>query len=245
MSERVAPVAFFSDGSPYLSHPLLTAERTAAEVDEIERLVGSVSGRVLDVGCGFGRHSIELASRHADVTGIDPSAAMIAAARTQAADTKQLVDFICIAAEDFREVARYDVALCLFTTLGQLGHVIDRDGGEAGHLGLLRQVRQALRPGGHLVIELPDKDRAVDALVEREQLGPTLVTRTFDTRKSIMTERFGLETGAVYVLRYRLFEATELVDMVHDAGLEVRQMLDTGLVQPPMTMTTLVAQRAG
>ena len=74
MSERVAPVEFFSDGSPYLSHPLLTAERTAAEVDEIERLVGSVSGRVLDVGCGFGRHSIELASRNADVTGIDPSA---------------------------------------------------------------------------------------------------------------------------------------------------------------------------
>ncbi len=244
MSERVPPVEFFSDGSPYLSHPLLTAERTAAEIDEIERLVGPVSGRVLDVGCGFGRHSIELASLNADVTGIDPSAAMIAAARTAAADAKQLVDFICIAAQDFREVARYDVALCLFTTLGQLGHVDRRDGDEAGHLGLLRQVTQALRPGGDLVIELPDRDRMVNALVEREQLGPTLVTRSFDSRKSIMTERFDLETGEAYVLRYRLFEATELVDMVHDAGLEVRQVLDTGLVQPPMTMTTLVAKRS-
>ena len=64
---------FFDDGSPYLGHPLLTAERTATEIDEVERLTGSVSGRVLDIGCGFGRHSIELASRFADVTGIDPS----------------------------------------------------------------------------------------------------------------------------------------------------------------------------
>ena len=240
MSDCAAPVGFFDDGSPYLSHPLLTAERTAAEIDEVERLVGSVSGRVLDVGCGFGRHSIELASRGADVTGIDPSSAMITAARERAAEAKQFADFICIDAADLRDVAQYDLAICLFTTFGQLAKATTDD---APHLALLRRTRQALRPGRKLVIEVPDRDRALDVLVDSERLGSTAVTRRFDTRTSIMTERFELDTGAIYVLQYRLFDTTELVDLVHDAGLDVQHVLHHGLVQPPQTMTTLVAER--
>ena len=41
--------------------------------------------RVLDVGCGFGRHSIELARRGYWVVGVDPSVAMIAAAQERVA----------------------------------------------------------------------------------------------------------------------------------------------------------------
>ena len=234
------PLGFFDEGSPYLTHPLLTSERSAAEIDEIERLVGSVTGRVLDIGCGFGRHSVELASRGADVTGIDPSPAMIAAARGRAAQAKQFADFICIDAADFRDVARYDLALCLFTTLGQLRAATSDD---APHRALLRQAKQALRPGGRLVIELPDRNRAIDALVEAEQLGPTSVTRQFNTRTSIITERFQVESGEVFVLRYRVFDKTEIADLVHDAGFDVLQMIERGLVEPPTTMMTIVAQR--
>jgi len=240
MSDRAAPVGFFSDGSPYLTHPLLTAERTATEIDEVERLVGSVTGRVLDVGCGFGRHCIELASRGADVTGIDPSPTMIDAARARATAADQFADFVCLAAQDMREVARYDLALCLFTTFGQQAAATSDD---ASHVGLLRHTRQALRPGGRMVIELPDRERAIEALVEHEQLGSTQVIRRFDTRSSIVTERFTVDTGAVYVLRYRLFDTTELADLVHDAGFEIENVLHHGLVRPPPTMTTMVARR--
>ncbi len=240
MSERAAPVGFFDDGSPYLSHPMLTAERSAAEIDEVEKLVGSVSGRVLDVGCGFGRHGIELASRGADVTGIDPSPSMIAEARSRAAAAGQFVDFACMAGADLRHVARYDLAICLFTSFGQLDSPTPDD---VSHLNLLRRTKQALRPGGTLVIELPDRDRAIDAMVETEQLGPTRVSRRFDVRTSVMTERFDLDTGAAYILRYRLFDVTELSDMVYDAGLAIQRVVPHGLVEPPMTLTTLVAKR--
>ena len=37
--------SFFGEGSPYLAHPLLTAERTSAEIDAIEAIVGSSAGR--------------------------------------------------------------------------------------------------------------------------------------------------------------------------------------------------------
>ncbi len=61
-----------------------------------------------------------------------------------------------------------------------------------------------------------------------------------------MTERFENDdgdNGGVYLLRYRLFDATELTDMVYDAGLEIQCLMHRGLVEPPTTMTTLVAER--
>ena len=231
---------FFGEGSPYLHHPLLTAERTAAEIDEVERLTGSVSGRVLDVGCGFGRHSIELASRFADVTGIDPSPTMIAAARENASAANQFVDFICMPASDFREIARYDLAICLFTSLGQQ-KTAPRD--DAPHTALLERTAKALRPGGKFVVELFDKERAVASLVETEQLGSTKVTRSFDNRESTITERFRVASGEIYRLVYRVFEKTELADLLYDAGFEVKQVADHGLIEPPSTLMTVVAER--
>ena len=235
------PKSFFSEGSPYLGHPLLTPERTAAEIDEVEKLVGSIGGRVLDIGCGFDRHSIELASRFADVTGIDPSEAMIAAARTRALEANQLVDFIRIAGQDLREVGRYDLAICLFTSFGQQQRNQRND---EPHQALLNQARKALKPGGKIVIEVPDKDRAVPALVETEQLGPTKVIRSFDKRESAIIERFRPFGDSTYRLIYRVFDKTELVDMVHGAGFKVLQITDKGLVEPPNTLMTLVAELA-
>ena len=76
---------FFSPGSPYLDHPLLTPERTAAEIDFVLAQTALPPGaRLLDVGCGPGRHSLELARRGYQVMGIDPSGAMIAAAKRTA-----------------------------------------------------------------------------------------------------------------------------------------------------------------
>lgn len=235
------PKSFFSEGSPYLSHPLLTSERSAAEIDRVVELVGSVSGRVLDIGCGFGRHSIEMASRHADVTGIDPSQTMIAAARANAAEANQFVDFICTSGQDFREVARYDLAVCLFTSFGQQRTSPRND---EPHHALLEQARRALKPGGKLVIELPDKDRAVPALVETEQLGATKVIRSFDKRESTITERFKPLGEDFFRLIYRVFDRTELVDMLHGAGFKVLQLDDHGLVEPPATLMTVVAEHA-
>ncbi|MBF0409070.1 MAG: class I SAM-dependent methyltransferase [Candidatus Riflebacteria bacterium] len=54
----------------------------ASEKDKMPALIGDVKGkRILDVGCGTGRHSILLASMGAQVTGIDFSEKMLQKAR--------------------------------------------------------------------------------------------------------------------------------------------------------------------
>ena len=131
---------FFEVGSPFLKHPLLTAERTSAEIDFILAQLALPDGaRVLDVGCGFGRHSIELARRGFAVTGIDPSAAMIDAARER--DEGDLVNFEVISAEKYTTSDPFDAVICLFTTLGQIT-------GESDNVELLLSIGDALKPDG-------------------------------------------------------------------------------------------------
>ena len=110
---------FFDEGSPYLSHPLLTAERTSSEVDRIIASVPETPSRVLDVGCGFGRHSVEFARRGCAVVGVDPSQAMINAARERADEAGVAIDLRVGTGDSIADVEVFDLAVCLFTSLGQ------------------------------------------------------------------------------------------------------------------------------
>jgi 2-polyprenyl-3-methyl-5-hydroxy-6-metoxy-1,4-benzoquinol methylase len=68
---------------------------TVQEVGFIERVIGrNKQARILDVGCGTGRHSIELARRGYHVTGIDLSPAQLKQAREKAMAAGLSVRFI-------------------------------------------------------------------------------------------------------------------------------------------------------
>ena len=64
----------------------VTEEQTKAEADFIAGILDLPNGaRILDVPCGNGRHSIELAKRGIRMTGVDLSDEFIAEARQTAA----------------------------------------------------------------------------------------------------------------------------------------------------------------
>ncbi|MCK4831249.1 MAG: class I SAM-dependent methyltransferase, partial [Anaerolineales bacterium] len=70
-------------------------QNTQAEVDFIERVIGRHrSRRILDVGCGTGRHALELARRGHQVVGIDLSEEMLAKGRVAAAEENLDLAFI-------------------------------------------------------------------------------------------------------------------------------------------------------
>lgn len=215
---------FFSYGSPFLNHPLLTEERTRRETDF---LVGSLAlkpgARVLDVGCGFGRHCIELGRRGYAGLGIDRSGAMIEAARKQAAEAGVEVAFQQAAGEALPSVRKFDAAICLFTTLGQVAGDTDED-----NRGLLAAVAGSLKVGGRFALELPQREAALDALREADRFGDasnyTQVQRRYETETGIVTERFELVSAAgaqAYRLRYRLFSREEVADLLTAAGLRI------------------------
>jgi 2-polyprenyl-3-methyl-5-hydroxy-6-metoxy-1,4-benzoquinol methylase len=87
---------------------------TIGEVDFFEKEAGfDKTVKILDVGCGTGRHSIELASRGYSVTGIDLSEAQLAKARKVAASRNLDIPFIRLDARDFDFYGEFDLAIMI------------------------------------------------------------------------------------------------------------------------------------
>lgn len=87
---------------------------TVAECDFIEReLQFDKQLKILDVGCGTGRHAIELTGRGYQITGIDLSEAQLARAREKTAEAGLCIDFIQADARNLPFTGQFDVAIML------------------------------------------------------------------------------------------------------------------------------------
>lgn len=87
---------------------------TIGECDFIEEeLASDKSLSILDVGCGTGRHAIELTKRGFSVTGIDLSDNQLAKARENAENAGVKIDFIKADARDLPFTEEFDVAIML------------------------------------------------------------------------------------------------------------------------------------
>jgi len=113
------------------------------EEARIEEAIGSVEGlRVLDVGCGTGRHAVRLAARGARVVGLDPTPEMLERARAKAAAAGVEVRLEAGTIEDLGEaLGEFDLVLCCLV----LSHVQDLTGAA-------RRLSARLAPAGRLIV---------------------------------------------------------------------------------------------
>ncbi|MFO7853573.1 MAG: class I SAM-dependent methyltransferase [Bacteroidota bacterium] len=87
---------------------------TVGECDFIEKELNYDKGlRILDVGCGTGRHAIELTRRGYDVTGIDLSESQLSRAREKAKGENLEIDFLRHDARALPFNDEFDFALML------------------------------------------------------------------------------------------------------------------------------------
>jgi SAM-dependent methyltransferase len=138
--------SFFADAWLDIHDALRTRRQTEAEcdfLDEVLQLDGS--SRVLDIPCGNGRHSLELAARGCHVTGVDLSRPMLDVARQRA---KALGLPLELLHSDMRAIdfeCRFDAAINFWGSFGYF----DAKGDQA----LVRAVACALRPAGRFLID--------------------------------------------------------------------------------------------
>src|SRR5262245_6068727 len=110
---------FFHGVANDLWRKALPEMHTNAEVDFLEKQLGR-KGRVLDVPCGFGRHSLELARRGHRVTGVDLSVEFIAEAREAAKAAKLKAEFKVGDMRRLQLDGGFDLACCLGNSFGYL-----------------------------------------------------------------------------------------------------------------------------
>jgi SAM-dependent methyltransferase len=122
------------DPSRYVSNAGFVPAYGAPLLDELAPGPGM---RVLDVGCGDGVLSAEIAARGATVVGIDASAAMVEAARRRGVDAR------VIPAEQLSFESEFDAAF----SNAALHWVRDQDAALAG-------IRRALKLGARFVAEM-------------------------------------------------------------------------------------------
>lgn len=119
---------------------------TAGECDSIEREINfDKSLKILDVGCGTGRHSIELARRGYSVTGIDLSESMLQRAREKAREQKVRVNFIQADARALPFESEFDLAIMLCEGGFSLMETDEMN------FDILKSVTRALKPGGKFI----------------------------------------------------------------------------------------------
>lgn len=127
---------------------ILTPERTLKQIDLLlNRLRPKKGSKILDLACGHGRHSLELAKRGYDVTGLDYSKHFIDAAKAEAIKVNSSAKFV---RGDMRRLSfekEFDVVLSLFTSFGYFEN-------EDDHPLVLRKVAGALKPKGLFLMDL-------------------------------------------------------------------------------------------
>ena len=175
-------------GSAYLRYSF--TKGTAQEVDHLVGALGLARGsRVLDVGCGPGRHAHEMARRGIEVHGVDISATFIELAQADAPPgaTFERLDARDLLAED-RLHGEFDAVVCLCQGAFGLMTVADGRIGDDGRPVdgdslVVAGMAAALRAGGRLALSAFSSHFVVRA----QALG--LYDSEFDAASGVTHER--------------------------------------------------------
>jgi 2-polyprenyl-3-methyl-5-hydroxy-6-metoxy-1,4-benzoquinol methylase len=200
-------------------------ERTRREIDFVaEKLELQPGARLLDVACGHGRHSLELARRGFRVTGVDLSPRSLELAREAAKRESLDIDLVLRDARGLEFDGEFDAAINLFTSV--IGYFDD----DAETRLVLERVVRGLRPGGSFLVDtinlLGLASRFRPTNWEELKSGTLLLQRheyDFRNARDSSVWTFVRPDGSRGELRnsVRVYAPHELIEMLENAGLEV------------------------
>ncbi len=137
-------VLFENYSAKYEKEPF--TQGTIGECDFIEsEISGNKGARILDIGCGTGRHSIEMARRGYRLTGIDLSDSMLSRAKENAAAAGVSVDFRLGDARDLHFEKEFELVIMLCEGAFPLMETDEMN------FRILEGAARALKPGGKMI----------------------------------------------------------------------------------------------
>lgn len=220
------------------SHPWTA--KTSSEADFICKYLKGKT--VLDMGCGHGRHSLELASRGYEVTGIDYVKEHIDDARHKAVEQK--IENVSFLRDDLRHTrlgSKYENIICLYDVIGSFPDSRD-------NIKLVKTAYENLQQGGVFILSVMNMELTEKLVKDENKLsvrnnpealfrlkassamqnsgnifdGESMLIDT-DTGLVYRKEQFdsGSELSAEYVIRDKRYSMGEITKILTDTGFTV------------------------
>lgn len=208
---------FFDEHAPRYLENAFTGN-TRAEVDFIVSLFDLLPGStILDIGCGTGRHAVNLARLGFKVTGVDLSEGMLAEGRKAASTAGVEVEWVQADATQWRSDILFDAAICLCE--GGFGLAETNEDPVAHDLAILKNISASLRPNGLFLLNALNAYAIIrqmtDEYVQAGRFDPATMIASYQDEWELP------EGKRTMNIRERLFIPPEVVAMLRHTGFEV------------------------
>jgi SAM-dependent methyltransferase len=230
---------------------LLTPEVSRKESVFVAKALGLRKGmKIMDLACGQGRISINLAKSGYKVTGVDLSAHLLGIAKRDAARRNVKVRFI---RKDMRRIAfkgEFDAVICMLTSFGYFNDRENKD--------IVRKVALSLKRGGKFLLDVGNPEWLIGNLKPHAErrIGDMMV----EENRSISVDNKHVKNAITYsypdngksrtvTTEFRQYSEAELRKMLGACGLSVHEVFGDYDVSKPLTSASkrllVVSEKVG
>jgi SAM-dependent methyltransferase len=185
----------------------------------------NTKSKVLDIACGAGRHSLELARRGFNVTGFDLSKFLINEAKKTLKESKEKdlkVKFLIKDMRNFNFKNSFDVAVNIFTSFGYFEN--DRE-----NFKVIENVSDSLKKGGYFVFDFLNKKHIEKNIVpySKNKYGKIIIVQKRRIENGFVKKHITIKKGNE-VLNFdeilRLYSLNEFKKVFEGYGLKFQNV---------------------
>jgi SAM-dependent methyltransferase len=204
---------------------MFTEERAEKESAFVARVLELKPGAsVLDLCCGQGRHSVQLAKRGFKVTGLDLNPDYVELAQKAAKVANVAIETVAADMRDIPFTGKFDAIVNMYSSFGYLES-------EAEDSKVLESAAKALKAGGRLLLDMLNREWAIDNYIQNDWhtgADGTLYVerRDLDLATSrmhvhfVMVDNDGHRRESIGHI-IRLYTLTEMTRLLERAGMRV------------------------